>query len=97
MKNNVIQLSPAGIKTPRYRAQRIMQDLDQDLMLNMVNSHPGHLARARAKRDRIIEETRRQAEAEARAQKDTEAFTVFLGGLSVSTILALTVAVALLV
>lgn len=96
MNNNVISISPAGIPTPRYRAQRIRQDLDQDLMLNMVNSHPGHLARARAKRDRIIEETRRQAEAEARAKQEAERFELFLGGLSVSTLLALTVGAALI-
>lgn len=95
MKDNIIQLSPKGIPTPRYHAQRIRQDRDPDLFVTMVNNHPGHIARAKAKRDRIIEAARKQAEADRLAHEDAERLTLALGQLSIGSILALTVTAAL--
>lgn len=97
MKDNVISIHAVrGIPTPRYRAQRIRQDQDQDLFVNLLANHEGHLARSKAKAQRVIEETMQRAEAEARAKQEAERFELFLGGLSVSTLLALTVGAALI-
>jgi hypothetical protein len=54
------------------------QDKDLETMMNVVNNDPGHIARAKAKRDRIL---RQQAEA-AEAPKPMEPETAALGVLS---------------
>lgn len=54
------------------------QDKDLETMMNIVNNDPGHIARAKAKRDRIL---RQQAEA-AEAPKPMEPETAALGVLS---------------
>lgn len=95
MKDNIIQLAPRGVQTPRYRAQRIKQDRDPDLFINMINSHPGHITRAKAKRDRIIARAKAKANADHQAHEDAERLTMALGQLSIGSILALTVTAAL--
>lgn len=42
------------------REERQARDLD--LFVNMVNNDPQHIARAKAKRDRVLAEERRKAE-----------------------------------
>lgn len=54
------------------------QDKDLELFVNMVNNDPQHIARAKAKRDRVL---RQQAEA-AEAPKPMEPETAALGVLS---------------
>ena len=95
MRDNIITLAPRGIPTPRYRAQQIRQDRDQDLFLNMVNSHPGHIARAKTKRDRIIQEARAKAEAERLSREEQDRLTETMAHISVGSLLALTLTAAL--
>ena len=88
MKDNIIQINPSTCTTPN-RVQQIKDSLDLDLFPRMLANHPEHIARAKAKRDRIIA-ARRQA------QRDEENFTLFLGGLSVSAMLGLMFLVGLI-
>ena len=57
MKNNVIAL-PVGRIRRDTAVNRRKQSLDQDLMVNLVENDPGHIARREARR-----ETRRQSHA----------------------------------
>lgn len=93
--SNIIELNPKGIPTPRYTVQRRRQDRDPDLFIDMLNNHPAHIARAKAKRDRIIEAAKAKAEADRQAHEDAERLTMALGHLSIGSLLALTVTAAL--
>ena len=95
MRDNIIQLAPRGVQTPRYRAQQIRQDRDPDLFINMINSHPGHLARAKAKRDRVIEAALAKAAAEQRSREEQDRLAQNLAQVSVGSMLALTLTAAL--
>lgn len=81
MKDNIIQINPSARTTPN-RVQQIKDSLDLDLYPRMLANHPEHIARSKAKRDRIIA-------ARQKAEQDAENFTLFLGGLSVSAMLGL--------
>ena len=59
--NNIIQFT--GIRTPKYRAQRIMQDRDQDLFVDLLANHPAHIARSRAKAEAYVMACAREARA----------------------------------
>ena len=50
MKNNVIAL-PVGRIRRDTAVSRRKQSLDQDLMVNLVESNPGHIARREARRE----------------------------------------------
>ena len=92
--NNIIPF--AGIPTPRFKAQQIKQDLDQDLFVRMVNSHPGHIARAKAKRAQAIAAMQKEEEAARLEKEDLEKLVQTIGGLSVSTILTMAFVAALI-
>lgn len=93
MGNNVIYIK--GIPTPKYRAQQIKQDLDLDLFPNMLANHPEHIKRSKAKRDRIMAERKEKSEERARRAKENENMLMFLGGMTVSLLLAVITLVAL--
>ena len=94
MKDNIIQINP-GARTAPNRVQRIKQNLDPDLFPRMLASHQGHIQRAQAKRDRIIRDAQRQAEAERRSRAEAEELARNLGQLSIGSLLALTLTAAL--
>ena len=50
MKNNVIAL-PVGRSRRDTAVNRRKQSLDQDLMVNLVENDPGHIARREARRE----------------------------------------------
>lgn len=91
--NNVIYLT--GIPSPKTRLQQRVQDLDPDLFPRMLANHPAHIARSRAKAERIKAEIEARAKAEKEEKAAAERFTQFLGGLSVASMLGLILVVAL--
>lgn len=99
MKNNVIYINGTGavtgVPTPRYKAQKIRQDRDPDLFINMLAHHPGHIARAKEKRERILAEERAREEAARRARAENQRTISTVGQVSMATMLAMTVATAL--
>ena len=93
MKNNVINFT--GIQTPRYRAQRIRQDRDQDLFVDLLARHPGHIARAKAKREAYVKAQAREAAAEEARLEAQERTLTIVGHIAVFALLAMILAWAL--
>ena len=93
MKNNIIQFT--GIPTPRYTAQKIRQDLDQDLFVDLLASHPEHIARAKAKHEQYVMARAREAADEVARIEARERLLNIVGHIAVFALMALMVAVAL--
>lgn len=91
--NNVIYLK--GVPTPKYRAQRIKQDRDQDLFVDLLAHHPEHIARSKAKAQKYIEQKVQAAEDEAARQNMQEKLLSIFGHIAVFAVLALMVVIAL--
>jgi len=95
MKDTIIELAPKGIPTPLYKAQRIRQDRDPDLFVNMLANHPMHIARAKAKAARVQAEAQARAVAQRRRQEDADQLISSLSQLSMGTTLAVILTAAL--
>lgn len=93
MTNNVIQFT--GITTPRYKAQRIRQDRDQDLFVDLLANHPAHIARAKARRWEYVKAVAERAAEERAREEDREKLLSIVGQVAVFALLALMVVVAL--
>lgn len=88
--NNIVYLT--GVPTPRYRVQRIRQNLDQDLFVDFLANHPEHLARSKAKGERIVAQRRRELEERRRREARRERL---YDGMFLTAAGSLTAAVAL--
>lgn len=93
MTNNIIQFT--GIKTPRYKAQRLRQDRDQDLFVDLLANHPEHIARARAKAEAYVMEKAREAADDVAREAEREKLLFVVGHIAVFALLALMVVAAL--
>lgn len=93
MTNNIIPFR--GIQTPRYKAQRLRQDRDQDLFVDLLARHPAHIARAKAKAEAYAKEKAREAEEEAAREAEREKLLSVVGHVAFFALLALMVVVAL--
>lgn len=93
MTNNIIPFR--GIQTPRYKAQKIRQDRDQDLFVDLLAHHPEHIARARAKAEAYVMEKAREAADEVAREAERERLLSIFGHVAVFALLALMVVVAL--
>lgn len=93
MTNNIIPFR--GIQTPRYKAQRVRQDRDQDLFVDLLAHHPAHIARAKAKAEAYAKEKAREAEEEAAREAEREKLLSVVGHVAFFALLALMVVVAL--
>lgn len=91
--NNIIYLT--GVPTPKYRAQRVRQDRDQDLFVDLLARHPAHIARAKAKAEAYAKEKAREAEEEAAREAEREKLLSVVGHVAFFALLALMVVVAL--
>lgn len=91
--NNIIYLT--GVPTPKYRAQRVRQDRDQDLFVDLLAHHPEHIARARAKAEAYVMEKAREAADEVAREAERERLLSIFGHVAVFALLALMVVVAL--
>lgn len=76
MRNNIIAL-PAGRIRRNSPIHRRKKDLDQDLFVNMVEAHPGHIARREARRDAHLA-TLQTEQAKADGLTELLATTTFL-------------------
>lgn len=85
-----------GIATPRYTTQKVAQNLNPDLFIDMLDRHPEHIARSKAKRERILEENRRKKMAASARKHRLQSQMVFLGYLSAISALVATIAVWML-
>lgn len=91
--NNIIQFS--GIKTPRYKAQRIRQDMDQDLFVDLLANHPEHISRAKAKREEYLARKAMEAAMKSARKKEQEWLLRIFGNVAVWSLLALMVVICL--
>lgn len=85
-----------GIATPRYTTQKVAQNLNPDLFIDMLDHHPEHIERSKAKRERILEENRRKKMAMEAKRHRMQNQMVFLGYLSALSALVATIAVWML-
>lgn len=90
---NIIYLK--GVPTPQYRAQRIRQDRDQDLFVDMLANHPEHIARSKAKAQRYIEAKIQKAKDEADRQDLQDRLLRIFTHVAVFAVLALMVVIAI--
>lgn len=93
MNSNIIHFT--GVRSPRYKAQRIRQDRDPDLFVDMLANHPAHIARAKAKYQAHMERVTQEAARERARQEDRERLLSIVGHVAVFALLALMVVVAL--
>lgn len=70
-----------GIVSPRYVAQKVAQNNDPDLFIDMLASHPEHIERSKEKRNRILADRiiREQMELEKKEEREALIFKMALG------------------
>lgn len=84
-----------GVPSPQYRAQQIRQDRDQDLFVDMLNHHPDHIARSKAKGWAYVQKIAEEVAEERAREEDRERLLSVLAHISFFSLLALMVVMAL--